>query len=115
MRVVYLAGAYRASTGYGVHRNIQRAEMLALEVWQLGAACLCPHKNTAYFDGVMSDEVWLEGSLELMRRCDAVLVMPNSEDSAGTEAEIKEAMNRGISVFATIANVSDWLSGQVQG
>ncbi len=35
---------------------------------------LCPHKNTAGFGGLpgCSDDMWLQGDLELLRRCDAV-------------------------------------------
>jgi hypothetical protein len=112
MKIVYLAGPYRATTEYGVHRNIQRAEALALEVWRLGAACLCPHKNTAYFGGALPDAVWLEGYLELLRRCDALLVMPGSAASVGTAAETKEANARGIPVFWSLADLSEWLRGQ---
>lgn len=112
MKVVYLAGAYRAPTEYGVHRNIQRAEQLALEVWCLGAACLCPHKNTAYMGGALPDEVWLAGDLELMARCDAVLVEPNYGDSEGTAAEIVAARELGIPVFKTLEYLKDWLEGQ---
>ena len=87
MKVVYVAGPYRADTELGVHQNIQAAERVALEVWKLGAVCLCPQKNTAYFGGVLPDSVWLEGDLELVRRSDAVLMIPGWEDSEGAKSE----------------------------
>ncbi len=110
MKVVYLAGPYRSDTEYGVHRHIQNAERLALEVWQLGAVCLCPQKNTAYFGGALPDSVWLEGDLELLRRSDAVLVVPNSDGSVGTANEIALASKSGIPVFRSLDEVREWIS-----
>src|SRR4051812_24706808 len=46
MKLIYIAGPYRAATEWQVVQNIRRAEALALAVWQSGAACICPHKNT---------------------------------------------------------------------
>ena len=43
--------------------------------------------------------MWLEGDLEMLRRCDAVLVVPGWEKSSGTRAEIAEANACGIPVF----------------
>lgn len=110
MKVVYLAGSYRSDTEYGVHRNIQRAEQVALEVWRLGAACLCPHKNTAYFGGALPDSVWLEGYLELVRRSDAVLVLAGSERSKGTAEEVVCATLHKIPVFRRFYDLGVWLT-----
>lgn len=73
MILVYIAGPYRAPTEWEVLGNIRRAEEVALRVWKAGAACICPHKNTAFFGGAAPDDVWLTGDLEMVRRCDAVV------------------------------------------
>lgn len=99
MKVVYLAGPYRAATPRKIVENIRYAEMWALTLWKLGAAVLCPHLNTALFDGECPDSVWLEGDLEMLRRCDAVCLLPGWEGSSGTRAEAIEAQKRGIPVF----------------
>ncbi len=91
MRVAYVAGRYRAPTVRGIVENIRRAEEVALELWKLGFAVICPHANSALFDGACDDSVWLAGSLELMRRSDLVVLVPGWEDSAGTLAEVAEA------------------------
>jgi hypothetical protein len=57
-----------------------------------------------YLSGAAPDEVWLEGDLELMRRCDAVLLVPGWKQSSGTVAEVTEARRMGLPVFA--ANVA---------
>lgn len=110
MKVVYLAGPYRGETEYGVHQNIQRAEAVALEVWRLGAACLCPHKNTAYFGGFLPDEVWLEGARELLRRADAIFLMDNWEISAGAESERKLARDIGKPILFSLDELRTWLA-----
>lgn len=59
MKLVYLAGPFRGPTKWDVVQNIRRAESYALEIWKLGAACICPHLNTANFDGALPDQVWV--------------------------------------------------------
>lgn len=89
-----------------------RAMSLALEVWKLGHAALCPHANTMFFqdaDGC-DDEVWLEGDLEMLKRCDAVLVTPDWQRSSGARAEVQKASEWGIPVFFTIETLKEWLN-----
>ena len=112
MDVVYLAGPYRADTEYGVHQNIQRAESLALEVWRLGAVCICPHKNTAYFGGSLPDSIWLTGDLELLRRSDAVLLAGGWLDSEGSRTEKACATELGIPVFQRLEDLKTWLESK---
>lgn len=110
MKVVYLAGPYRADTEYGVHKNIQLADKMAIAVWKLGAACLSPHKNAAYFGGACPDAVWLLGGLEMLRRCDAVLVMEcDLFQSTGTQEECALANKLGMPLFVTLTALYDWL------
>lgn len=59
-----------------------------------------PHSITAKMSGVESDELWVQGTLELMRRCDAVLVLPGYERSEGTKGEIAEAERLKLPIFA---------------
>lgn len=111
-KVVYLAGPYRASSEYEVHRNIQQAELVALEVWRIGAVCICPQKNTAYYGGALPDEVWLAGDLELVRRSDAVLMVPGWELSPGSVSEKNFAESLSIPVFLTVDELRLWVSSQ---
>ena len=105
MKVVYIAGPYRANTLHGIRLNIRRAEEAAIGIWQMGCVALCPHKNTALFDGLADDSIWLRGGLELLRRCDALLVLPNSENSKGTQAEIELAGELGIPVYYSMSSL----------
>jgi len=91
MKIIYIAGPYRADTTKGVRENIRQAEKWAIYFWKKGWAVICPHKNTALFDGIADDEIWLKGDIEIMKRCDAVFAMPGWKKSSGARAEIKEA------------------------
>lgn len=105
MKVVYIAGPFRGKNHWEIEQNIRRAEALALAVWRAGFAALCPHCNTRFFDGAAQDEVWLTGDLEMLRRCDAVLMTPDWTISAGAKAEREEAIAEGIAVYHTLADL----------
>jgi hypothetical protein len=109
MIVVYIAGSYRANTEIGVLRNIQRAEEAAIEVWKLGCVALCPHKNSAHLGGVVDDEVFVAGGLELLKRSDAVLMLVGSHASKGATEEYRIATAEK-PVFYSIEALRDWLS-----
>lgn len=99
MKVIYIAGKYRGPNAWAVEQNIRAAEDIAAKVWAMGHAALCPHANARHMEGVASDDVFLAGTLELMRRCDAVVLVPNWRDSEGARAEVAEAERLGIPVF----------------
>jgi hypothetical protein len=109
MKVVYVAGPFRGPSAWDIECNIRRAETLALEVWRLGAAALCPHCNTRFFQNAAPDEVWLKGDLELLRRCDAIIVTEDWERSSGARAEVDFAVKHSIPFFATLSQLQVWL------
>lgn len=120
MKLIYVAGPFRGKNSWDMENNIRRAEALALEVWRLGAAAICPHCNTRFFQGAAPDEVWLSGTLEMLRRCDAVITTHDWQLSKGARAEVAEAYTRGIPVFSSISTVAnlkhlyEWLTLQVE-
>lgn len=99
MNVVYLAGPYRAPTIRGVVQNIRAAEAVALQLWQAGFAVICPHMNTALLDGAITDEVVMAGDLELLARCDAIVMLRDWQSSKGAKAERLFAREHGIPVI----------------
>lgn len=109
LKVIYIIAPFRAPTHWGIVQNVRVAEAAALEVWRLGAAALCPHLNTQSFQGALSDEAWLEGDLEMLRRCDAVLCVGQWQASKGSVAEVEEAIRRGIEVFPDLHHLKEWL------
>jgi len=107
--VVYIAGPYRAPTPWLVLGHVRAAQETALRVWKMGAVALCPHSNTGLFDGECEDRVWLEGDQELLRRCDAVLMMDKWRESKGSVAEYELAVQLGIPVFEMLRPLKRWI------
>ena len=113
-KVIYIAGPFRSTTYYGQVENIRRAEAVALEVWRAGAAALCPHLNTQNFQGALHDEVWLEGDLALLHKCDAILMMERWDQSRGAREERFYAMLRRMPILYGIEDCQRWLVDQKQ-
>jgi nucleoside 2-deoxyribosyltransferase len=103
MMVVYVAGPYRGKTVEERDGNIIRAGLVAVKVWESGAVAFCPHLNAALFDGILPEERFLAGGLEMVRRCDALVLVAGWQGSAGTLAEIELANRLGKPVFRTMA------------
>ena len=101
MKIAYIIGPYRAETIYGIRQNIIAAELLGAEVAKLGAFPYIPHKNTAFFDGLAPDELWLGGNLEIIRRgiADFAVVGYGWEKSSGSKGEISEFKAMGLPVL----------------
>ena len=111
-KVVYIAGPYRSKDGiWYIKENIRKAELAALEVWNFGGVALCPHKNTAFFDGAVGipDETWLQGDLELLSRCDAVYAIEGWERSAGARAEVECAQELEMPVYFFVQQIHEYL------
>lgn len=96
MKLVYLAGPYKAETSQAITHNILKAKDYAITLWQRGYAVICPHMNSAHFGVHVDESVFLEAGILMLSRCDAIAVMPNSEASEGTQAEIAEAKRLGM-------------------
>ena len=109
MKLGYVAGPFRGPSAWDIEENIRRAERLALEVWKMGAACVCPHANTRFYQGAAPDEVWLDGDLEILGRCDFVLMTPDWEKSSGARTEHDFAYHHGIDIFYDLDTLREWL------
>ena len=91
MKVAYIAGPYRAKNGSTIVENIRRAEKVAMKYWRQGYAVICPHMNSAFFDGVAPDKTFLDGDLEFVKRSDIIIMMTNYKDSQGACEELTVA------------------------
>lgn len=105
MKVIYIAGPFRGENAWKVEQNIRRAEMVAWEVANRGHAPLCPHTNTRFFDGTLTDEYWLECGLVLLERCDAMVLVEGWETSEGTAGEIKHAEKNSIPIYKSASEI----------
>lgn len=111
MILVYVSGPFTAPTRAGVEANIARAEALAVEVARLGACPICPHANTSHpsFESVQPYQFWIDATLEMMRRCDAVVFTPDWRTSRGAVGEHAEAVRLGMPVFETVEELAEWI------
>jgi nucleoside 2-deoxyribosyltransferase len=108
-KLIFISGPFRARTAWDIECNIRRAEELALEVWRLGHPAICPHSNTRFFQDAAPDEVWLDGYIEMLRRCDAMILTEDWEQSSGTLAERAYAIEHGIPVFTDLTSLKEFL------
>ncbi|MEK9899142.1 MAG: DUF4406 domain-containing protein [Rhodospirillaceae bacterium] len=100
MKLVYVAGPYRATTVWGVEQNILAAQAVGAQVLAIdGLHPVIPHMNTRQMEGIASDEQVLEGTLEMLRRCDAVIIDGRWDSSAGTRGEVAEALRLGLPIL----------------
>ena len=105
MYTVYIAGPFRGADSWRVEQNIRRAEELAMAVAEVGFNPICPHTNTRFFNGTLTDEFWLAATMETLRRCDAVLFTEDWRRSVGARAELEEARRLGIPEFFAVQDL----------
>lgn len=100
MLVVYVAHPIRDRRGpYYVEQNCRNAEAIAIRLWEMGAAVICPGLNTRLLDGRLPDNVWLTGDLAIIERCDLVVLAPGWTSSLGAQAEKAHAKHCGVPVL----------------
>ena len=109
MKVIYIAGPFRGSSSWDIHLNCVKAMTEALFVWHHGGVALCPHANTIFYQGAAPDNMWLIGDLELLRRCDAVYMIPGWSYSVGACGEYEEAQRVKMPVLLNRREVEDYL------
>lgn len=111
MRVLYISGPYRAPSLRGVINNIRRAEAIAIILWEMGYAVICPHLNTQLFPGGAGENEtqdkefpdYLGGDCEIIKRLipqyDGIVMISGWSYSEGSRAEFQEAQNRDLFVY----------------
>jgi nucleoside 2-deoxyribosyltransferase len=99
MKIIYIAGPYRAETKLGIIRNILRARKVAKKYWAQWYTVICPHMNSALMDKCAPDEIFLRGGIELLKHADKIVVLPGWKTSEGTCAEIEFAKAKGIPII----------------
>ena len=108
MKVIYISGPYRSDGWNGVWENVMRARDVARKLWRKGWVVICPHTNTIFMDGPdLPGETFIRGDLELVRRCDAVFLLPNWERSEGARIEWQHAESLGKDIYQDEKDVPD--------
>jgi Domain of unknown function (DUF4406) len=117
LKVVYIAGKYRGKTHCGksyteIHGNIMLARAWAIKIIDLGGCItLTPHLNSMHMelDGKNDPAFWYKADIELLRRCDAIFMLPNWMDSRGAIEEKNFAEKYHIPVFTELDALDHWL------
>lgn len=102
MKLIFIAGPYRANTHHQLHQNIEAARQAAEVCWRQGWAVICPHLNSQFISGIMDEERFLEGYKAILARCDAILLMADWMRSEGARAEYDVARHCGLDIYQLV-------------
>jgi nucleoside 2-deoxyribosyltransferase len=122
MKLIYVAGSYTSETFAGVDRNIKIADALGQEIvkrfGQRGVFVSIPHNNTPlHWEGIQSGEWFYEATMELLKRCDAMIYVPGDFDSSlGTKNEVLHCQKNQKPYFCGdedgLERFDEWLKSQ---
>ena len=104
--LVYVAGPFAGPTNYDVQQNVARAESVGLTIARHGALPVIPHTMNRNFFGQLDETFWLGGVIELMRRCDAMVLVADWPRSKGATIEHNIAADIGMPIFH--GEIDEW-------
>ena len=102
MKLLYIAAPYRASTIVRIQQNICEAKLMAQYYWLKDYAVICPHLNTANFDGLLPDKTFLHGTMLMLSKCDSIALHPHWQSSSGSIAEFEYARDNDYEILYPI-------------
>jgi len=103
---IYIAGKYSADNVIGVLRNIREGTKVAAKVLKSGHSPFCPwldHQFSFYED--ISIQEYYNYSTDFLKVCDAILVLPGSENSKGTQEEIALGKELKIPIYYSLDEI----------
>jgi len=116
MKVVYIAGPFSGTDHWKVARNVMEARRWVYWIAERGGVPLCPHSMYEQFDGTLGEQFWLDGTMELLTRCDAIAMVPGWQISGGSKAEFQHAVDVGMPRYhfgaeQSMRDLEAWLRG----
>lgn len=112
MRRIYVAGAYSGPNVMTVLGNMRRGMQLSYDALAHGFAPFCPwfdyHFKLMDHNNDLSLEDFYAYTMEWLRVSEAVLVVPGSNHSRGTQAELAEAVRLGVPIFHDLDSLIAW-------
>lgn len=104
--ILYISGPYSSTPDRSTSFNIGVAQGHAIVAWEKGWAAFTPHLNTANFERycpTVEHSDWLAGDLAILDRLrpghDAILMLPNWQQSPGARREREAAQMLGLIVY----------------
>jgi hypothetical protein len=81
--------------------NITAAKLIAIELWEAGHTVICPHLNTywALAECDIPQDEYVKRDLQIVERCDGVVMIPGWEQSDGAVTEYMFAKLKDIPVW----------------
>ena len=116
MYKIYVAGSISDTNVLQVLENLRLGQRVSVELLLKGYAPYCPFIDYQFFFQLREGET-ITGeqikaySMEWLGVCDAVFILPNSEASLGTQAEIKRAITLEIPVFTEVSAMDAYFKG----
>lgn len=107
-KIVYIAGPFRGETSWEMENNIRIAEVTGLIIAKGGMIPLIPHTMYRFYQGTLPDAFWLQATLQLLGKADALLLISDWEKSTGALAEKAQAEYLGMPVFDDFVSLKDW-------
>jgi hypothetical protein len=117
MKLVYIAGPYTGSSYHQTEAYMTYAREWAEKVARAGHAFYCPHLNTAHFDAIAPDVpkyFWREMNLNVLHRCDALLLVPAWENDEATQRDVHYAEEWGIPVVVDVNQIAELPGGKAK-
>jgi hypothetical protein len=97
---IYVAGSYNADNVIRVLDNIKIGTKKCVELLQEGYIPFCPWLDYQFhWFGDLTIDDYYRYSMGWLEVSDSMLVLSNSENSKGTQAEIKRAKELGIPII----------------
>ena len=100
MKRIYVAGSYSASNVIEVLNNIKRGTEQCVKILKQGDVPFCPWLDYQFqfYDTSLTINDYYRYSIAWLEVSDEIWVMPNSENSKGTQSEIERANELNIPV-----------------
>ena len=117
--IVYVAGPYRGKSKfyllnrYQRFRNAMCAWKVSVQLWNMNVMPFCPHMNSFWMDKKVNNlNVFIEGDLKVLKRCDAILMLKGWENSEGVLIEIKFAKENNIPIFYDVDSLREFIKNK---
>lgn len=114
MKTIFIIAPYRASHNWRLEHNIRVAENAAAYIHIYGHAAVCVHTMNRFFQGLCSDEHFLEADKLILSKCDAAVVVGEWHHSEGCKGEIEFCIENDIPLFYGLKELDEWLRTQTE-
>jgi hypothetical protein len=108
--LIYIAGKLNGKTAIEYIQNVHTMVKYAEKVRKLGFSIMVPGNDVicGFICGTHEYDDYWKNNVTIMKRCDALAMVPNWRDSKGAVSERKIALEEGIIVLDTWKDVVDY-------